>query len=566
MLLLPNQPFYGGTMKSNKFLTTLLFVTLLLSGFAFAQDATVPVFNPAIAVDGLFDAAWAEIEGYEIKNVWDAAGLVESEDDCSGEWKAFHDADNFYIIIKVKDDVLNDDSDGVDEHDDSFDVVFDTDNGDEGALTDPNPEMDDFMLTLEYSSTGVAGIAGAKWSFATLDVTGIKARCTDTEDGYIMEASIPLINLDLVGDETIGFGVRINDDDDGDTRDGQVTWFINDDSGHGWNNMTDLADVELTADEKLNIPDIMVPEVAPVIDGVIDDIWKVVPANAVAKVALGPELIDDEFDYGPTWKALHDDTYFYVLMEQTDDILMEDSEGVDHNDEFMDVVFDTDNGDEGPLTDPNPDTDDYMLKFEYSSTGDAGFNPYTWSFASLDITGVLAKCAETDAGYLIEVAIPLENLDLVGDELIGFGLRVGDDDDGGERDTQASWWITPDDTWNSMADLADVQLVADIVSLPGGTSVEEEAVAVVSDYQLSQNYPNPFNPTTTIEYALPSASSVRLVVYDLVGREVATLFNGQQSAGTHSVIFDASLLSSGIYFYRLEAGAHVVTKKLAFMK
>ena len=85
-------------------------------------------------------------------------------------------------------------------------------------------------------------------------------------------------------------------------------------------------------------------------------------------------------------------------------------------------------------------------------------------------------------------------------------------------------------------------------------------------FLLSQNYPEPFNPSTTIEYQIPINTFVSLEVYDALGRKVRTLVNERQSAGTHSVTFSASNLSSGVYFYRLSAGNFVQTKKLMLIK
>ena len=93
---------------------------------------------------------------------------------------------------------------------------------------------------------------------------------------------------------------------------------------------------------------------------------------------------------------------------------------------------------------------------------------------------------------------------------------------------------------------------------------EEKALPVV--YALEQNYPNPFNPSTTITYALPNASVVRLSVYDLLGREVSVLVNERRDAGVHEVKFDGSKLASGVYLYRMQAGSYVETRKLLLVR
>lgn len=89
---------------------------------------------------------------------------------------------------------------------------------------------------------------------------------------------------------------------------------------------------------------------------------------------------------------------------------------------------------------------------------------------------------------------------------------------------------------------------------------------IPSSFELMQNYPNPFNPSTMINYQLATNSHVTLKVYDLLGREVKTLVNERQTAGAHSVTFNASTLASGVYFYRMEAGNFAKTKKLVLMK
>ncbi|TVR12852.1 MAG: T9SS C-terminal target domain-containing protein [Balneolaceae bacterium] len=87
-----------------------------------------------------------------------------------------------------------------------------------------------------------------------------------------------------------------------------------------------------------------------------------------------------------------------------------------------------------------------------------------------------------------------------------------------------------------------------------------------SDFALAQNYPNPFNPATTIQYELPQDTEVRLDVFSIEGRQISTLVNNRQPAGTHNVSFDASNLASGIYIYRLQAGQLVLTRKMVLLK
>jgi hypothetical protein len=97
-------------------------------------------------------------------------------------------------------------------------------------------------------------------------------------------------------------------------------------------------------------------------------------------------------------------------------------------------------------------------------------------------------------------------------------------------------------------------------------SVSPVSNNIPEDYNLKQNYPNPFNPTTVITYSLPVSSVVNLRVYDELGKEVMTLINEKQSAGKYEVKFDGSGLSSGTYFYKLQAGAFTQTKKLILVK
>ncbi len=98
------------------------------------------------------------------------------------------------------------------------------------------------------------------------------------------------------------------------------------------------------------------------------------------------------------------------------------------------------------------------------------------------------------------------------------------------------------------------------------TAVGDVNGLVPGAFALNQNFPNPFNPSTQIEFAMPKSSYARLVVYDALGREVATLVDGELSAGAHVRSFDASGLAGGVYFYRLSAGTFNETRRMLLVK
>ena len=97
-------------------------------------------------------------------------------------------------------------------------------------------------------------------------------------------------------------------------------------------------------------------------------------------------------------------------------------------------------------------------------------------------------------------------------------------------------------------------------------SAVTEIVKLPADYSLSQNYPNPFNPVTSINFAISNREFVTLKVYDVLGNEIATLVNEQKPAGEYDIDFNASSLSSGIYYYQLKAGDYIETKKMILIK
>ena len=100
----------------------------------------------------------------------------------------------------------------------------------------------------------------------------------------------------------------------------------------------------------------------------------------------------------------------------------------------------------------------------------------------------------------------------------------------------------------------------------GGSLSTDEEVLIPDQFDLKQNYPNPFNPSTQIEYHLPIAGNVSLNIYNMLGEIVVELDNGFKNSGSHSIIFNGSMLPSGVYFYQIRSGDFVRTKKMTLMK
>lgn len=128
----------------------------------------------------------------------------------------------------------------------------------------------------------------------------------------------------------------------------------------------------------------------------------------------------------------------------------------------------------------------------------------------------------------------------------------------------SAYWYQKGVTTHPIVPTAVANIYA--AAVPVTISGVEGKVAKANAFELSQNYPNPFNPATSIRFNLSEAGNVSLKVYDVLGREVATLVNGAMSQGAHSVSFNGSDLASGLYIYKLEAGNTTAVKKMMLLK
>ena len=154
--------------------------------------------------------------------------------------------------------------------------------------------------------------------------------------------------------------------------------------------------------------------------------------------------------------------------------------------------------------------------------------------------------------------------------LNSLSAPADDDHDGMPNDWELAHNLNPDDP----ADRNDIgydgytQLEVYLNSLTGEivTSIDDEFASLPKSFHLGQNYPNPFNPSTTITFQIAARSRVNLIVFDMLGRQVAVLVSEIKEAGTHSMRWDAGHAASGVYFYQLRAGEFIQTRKMILMQ
>jgi hypothetical protein len=204
---------------------------------------------------------------------------------------------------------------------------------------------------------------------------------------------------------------------------------------------------------------------------------------------------------------------------------------------------------------------------------------FTYNKAVLDNPGATVDTLDSGnyyygeafgSGYRVEFRVKWTDLAAFGKDNVftpvnGFRIPIDfeiNDADGAEREGMLTYAISEDKSYQDVSRWTYTW----IGDQWNPTGVENQGLQTVVDYNLAQNYPNPFNPSTQIKFSIKETGMVTLKVFDVLGREVATLVNNQLATGSYTVNFNASGLASGIYFYRLESGSFVQTNKMMLLK
>lgn len=537
----------------------MILVCLSVMGSAVAQDVDgllhVPMTTVAPVIDGLMDPVWHSV-GNTYMNVPDPENGFERDDwfDTYSELKLLADGENLYIWMRYLDDVINEEFG--DWQGDGVEVYFDADNSKTEEAYDG---VDDIQIRFNYIESGDVdlidfGYGGATDWGLTKDV--FEYLFADTDYGYDMEVSVPLDDLQLIAGETFGFDAQLNDADD-EARDLMHRWWAAD--NNEWHHAHLFGEAMITDRVVSDVLDIQKATFTPEIDGVMEDGWKTVPmlSGPVFDSGTSIELTDDWWDAQMDFRVTWDDDNLYMFYNFIDDII--NTEGGNHEYDGVEIYFDADNS----KTEESYDgVDDVQLRFNLGETEldqiDIGYGGAADWGLTKDAMAYVAQENDAGDGWDLEISIPLDDLQLVPGEVFGFDAQMNDADDE-TRDIMRRWWSDNNDEWHH------AHLFGEAVLVEGTVGVADEA-AQIEDFNLAQNYPNPFNPTTNIKYNVQARSHVKLAVYDMLGHEVATLVNEVQNAGSQTVTFDAGNMPSGMYFYKLEAGDQVFTKKMTLLK
>lgn len=449
-----------------------------------------------------------------------------------------------------------------------------------------------------------------------------------TDNGYALECRVKWEWLTIgtrgpvvpaVGNS---FGMAtMNHDNDFGGREGSITWAtVNNDNV--WNNPSSHATVQFLEDGKLKLiaknsitgdsnanPTWYDPNVSfrIAIDAVMDpwyntltgpdDGYVYIPAAAFNNNGAP----DDDKDLSALLWVAWDDTYLYFYEEVADQVVNLNNATGWQND-CLEIYFDPD---------PSQAATSGQCGFRLTALDSADAEESVWAgvgnmiasggaawagFADNATSDDYAR-ALTDNGYVLEGRVKWEwiSIDTRGPIVPGVGTIFGmatmnHDNDVAGREGSVSWSCVMDDNvWGNPQSHATVEFLddhklkliaanaitgavnenADEWYNPNGiikVEVAENKDILPTKFNLSQNYPNPFNPTTTIAYDLPTKEQVRLTVFDILGRKVATLVDNRQEAGSYTISFDARGLATGMYIYRIEAGSFTKTAKMMVIK
>ncbi|MBN2103687.1 T9SS type A sorting domain-containing protein [bacterium] len=498
----------------------------------------VPVAGIAPVIDGILDPVWTSVCS------WPMEKISLNEDVAPADWldtfssfKMMYDENNVYVFIEANDDIVNT-LNGLAWENDAFELYFDGDNSKNDQVT--GYDVNDRQLRYVYNQTSenIGNAPNSTCSFIT------------TDHGYNCEIQIPAQDMTfaLVSDHTFGFDIQFDDNDTG-IRNHQLKWWSA--SNDSWHDASLFGTARTTNYVASDPMQILQASGTPVIDGIADEtVWKDIPwfsdNTFVTQTDGNPLSPPFDITQVKNWndcrfncKMMWQGNMLYLYANVFDDII-----DTGHNNSWMNDGFQIfiDGNNDKNVSDPNDG--DFSFVYSTTPTSDAAF-------------------AVTGSGYTFECQLNLNSelgIGMYQGKLIGFEISLNDNDGGG-RDLWTHWWSNDDISWSDPGTLGTIQLAGSTVKVD-----DPEHQPVVQTCHLAQNIPNPFNPSTTIRYTVPKSCHVTLTIYDLLGKEIATLVNETQSPGEYAVKWNGQNHANAIYLYQIKTGDYIETKKMILQK
>ncbi|MFA7420665.1 MAG: sugar-binding protein [Melioribacteraceae bacterium] len=367
--------------------------------------------------------------------------------------------------------------------------------------------------------------------------------------------------------------------------DKDVTWYYAVQAIDKNKNEGDIATTGPVTNKAKGIPTVAIKTVNFKADGNLNEFAGITPfqlktSNGTGFLVTGDKCDGDADASIEAFYVAIDKDYLYVGADVNDDVVFDDNKYYPTDTwqaDALELFIGLYDIAENPLTVAykRGKTPDYHLRFNKQKLREDHWDVET---DELLLPGANYYWAEKfPSGYVVEAKIPLTDLanrrdagavkldEIYVKEGYKVMFDIGQFDNDGNavnREGRIFWTATNGDHGYENATLCGYTWIGDTDVI--ATDVEKEEMPVT--YSLDQNYPNPFNPTTQIKYSILNAGNVSLKVFDVLGREVADLVNQNQDAGHYTVNFNASSLSSGIYFYRIESGSFVSVKKMMLVK
>jgi len=475
-------------------------------------------------IDQNIEAVWAAAPVTNINQVV----LGSRPADYSGKWRALYDNNNLYLLVEVNDATRINDSGPSWWDDDAVEIFIDGNNS-KGASYDG---VNDFQFGFRWNDNTV--YTGGN---SVANTTGINFRMYATGSGYTAEIAIPWTTIGAspaIG-KAIGLDVQIDDDDNGGTRDAQMTTFATNTTA--FQNPSVFGTVYMTSCNGSVTPPPNIVHSYPAngtitIDGVLNEAaWQL--NNSAAKSVIG--TANNNITFGALW----DNNNLYIAAKVLDNMLNNDSPDPWNND-AIEIFIDANNN---KLSTYDGFDNQFIKAWNNSSL-----------FSKTAVTGVQHAWAAITGGYTIELSIPWSQLGITPTAgiQIGFDIANDDDDNGGDRDAQAVWMGTLNNYQNTSA-FGTLTLESTANALVNNLVTQSLRVNNENNMQV---VPNPVSNGSATAIISGGSETGTIRVFDLAGHLVYT------AKGQLRIPLYLQTLPKGLYMVQFESGTRLINKKL----